>query len=206
MPHPDNNATNAGHGKDHRRAAGGFIHGIRYTARALFRSLMSKYQDGPWPATSMFVGVEQWGAAQDGNDAECLHCPESKSESKSKSSESESSSPPPPLSPFERGLGLGGPGCNAGDLATAGGCKEPVNIRSPFEFLLNKIFSRIYVADGPYAMIAVLADAVVFRCKPADGSTASSGVDAEYLEELPVDYINERYDKLPRFVWHFGYV
>jgi hypothetical protein len=37
----------AGHGKDYRRAAGGFIHGFRYTARALFRILSAKYEGKP---------------------------------------------------------------------------------------------------------------------------------------------------------------
>ena len=32
------------HGKDFKRAAGGFIHGFRYTARALFNVLEHKYQ------------------------------------------------------------------------------------------------------------------------------------------------------------------
>jgi hypothetical protein len=38
-----------GHGKDFKRSAGGFIHGFRYTARALFRTLSAKYEDEPWP-------------------------------------------------------------------------------------------------------------------------------------------------------------
>eukprot|EP00656_Telonema_subtile_P053101 TRINITY_DN757_c0_g1_i17.p1 TRINITY_DN757_c0_g1~~TRINITY_DN757_c0_g1_i17.p1 ORF type:complete len:687 (-),score=120.94 TRINITY_DN757_c0_g1_i17:110-2170(-) len=38
------------HGKDFRRSAGGFIHGFRYTARALFRVLEAKYQQVRWPA------------------------------------------------------------------------------------------------------------------------------------------------------------
>lgn len=37
-----------GHGKDYRRSAGGFIHGFRYTARALFRMLEVKYFAGSW--------------------------------------------------------------------------------------------------------------------------------------------------------------
>ena len=32
------------HGKDWKRAAGGFIHGFRYTARALHRILEAKYE------------------------------------------------------------------------------------------------------------------------------------------------------------------
>ena len=158
---------------------------------------MSKYHSRAWPARSTFAGVEQWGAAsaaEPGGPAG-----------------SDSGAKPVPKTPVERGLGLGGPGCNAGDLVTAGACKEPANIQSPFEGLLNKVFSRIDIADGPYAMIAVLADAVVFRCKGAAGAAsngnpaAGASIEAEYLEELPVDYINDRYDDLPRFVWHFGY-
>ena len=39
------------HGKDFKRSAGGFIHGFRYTARALYDILMAKYEDTPWPST-----------------------------------------------------------------------------------------------------------------------------------------------------------
>ena len=40
------------HGKDFKRSAGGFIHGFRYTARALYYILMAKYEDTPWPSTT----------------------------------------------------------------------------------------------------------------------------------------------------------
>jgi hypothetical protein len=52
------------HGKDFRRAAGGFIHGFRYTARALFRVLEQRYHsdDFVWPGGS-FDNVQTW----DGN-------------------------------------------------------------------------------------------------------------------------------------------
>jgi hypothetical protein len=36
-------AGNLAHGKDHLKSAGGFIHGFRYTARALFRILEAKH-------------------------------------------------------------------------------------------------------------------------------------------------------------------
>ena len=48
--------------------------------------------------------------------------------------------------------------------------------------------SRIDRASGPYQMISVLVDAIVFRCDQADNN-----VSAEYLEEIPVDYFNEKY-------------
>jgi hypothetical protein len=42
-----------GHGKDFKRAAGGFIHGFRYTARALHRILEEKHESGSaWPRTT----------------------------------------------------------------------------------------------------------------------------------------------------------
>merc|ERR1712054_102261 len=41
------------HSKDFRKSSGGFIHGFRYLARALYHSLKLKYDDTPWPiATS----------------------------------------------------------------------------------------------------------------------------------------------------------
>ena len=36
-------AGTLGHGKDHLKSAGGFIHGFRYTTRALFRILEAKH-------------------------------------------------------------------------------------------------------------------------------------------------------------------
>jgi len=44
-------AGTLGHGLDFRRSAGGFIHGFRYTARALFRRLEEKNHDIAWPHT-----------------------------------------------------------------------------------------------------------------------------------------------------------
>ena len=48
------------HGNDHLRAAGGFIHGFRYTARNLFRVLESKLFGGVWPGQSTFPHVDDW--------------------------------------------------------------------------------------------------------------------------------------------------
>ena len=46
------------HGKDYKRSAGGFIHGFRYTARALFRTLSAKYEDEPWPTERFDLQVD----------------------------------------------------------------------------------------------------------------------------------------------------
>jgi hypothetical protein len=85
-------------------------------------------------------------------------------------------------------------------------------MRSPYEQLVNQIFSRIDRASGPYQMVAVLGDGVVFRCPAAEttvddagGATSPRTLDAEYFEEVPVEYFHQRFDGLPRFVWHFGY-
>ena len=45
------------HGKDFKRASGGFIHGFRYTARALHRILAKKYFGAEWP-TREFCGAQ----------------------------------------------------------------------------------------------------------------------------------------------------
>ena len=45
------------HGKDFKRASGGFIHGFRYTARALHRILAKKYFGAEWP-TREFCGSQ----------------------------------------------------------------------------------------------------------------------------------------------------
>ncbi|KAI0232319.1 FAD-dependent oxidoreductase domain-containing protein 2 [Lamellibrachia satsuma] len=46
-------AGGASHGPDFRKSAGGFIHGFRYTARALHHMLEWKYEGVPWPSTTM---------------------------------------------------------------------------------------------------------------------------------------------------------
>jgi hypothetical protein len=42
------------HGKDFKRAAGGFIHGFRYTAKALFHVLSERHHEEPWPGAKTF--------------------------------------------------------------------------------------------------------------------------------------------------------
>ncbi|CAE7938821.1 FOXRED2, partial [Symbiodinium sp. KB8] len=46
------------HGRDYRRSAGGFIHGFRYTARALYRIL--RYEQAGWPNVSFALDQELW--------------------------------------------------------------------------------------------------------------------------------------------------
>lgn len=45
-------AGTASHSLDFRKSAGGFIHGFRYTARALFRLLEWRYQHVAWPSVT----------------------------------------------------------------------------------------------------------------------------------------------------------
>jgi hypothetical protein len=164
-------AGQLGHGKDFKRSAGGFIHGFRYTARALFRILESRHHSDSmaWPAREHFLDVATW----DGK------------------------------------LGLGNVGCNAGDqiFEAPGGCNNPPIIHTSFERLLNKLFTRIDTASGPYQMVAVLGDGVVFRCSANASTTNRNGVtiNAEYVEEMPFDFFNKRFAGLPRLFWHFGY-
>jgi hypothetical protein len=61
-------------------------------------------------------------------------------------------------------------------------------------------------------MVATLGDGVVFRCNNsksaavnADESGRERSVSAEYMEELPISYFNEKYAGSPRLIWHFGY-
>lgn len=46
-------AGTATHSLDFRKSAGGFIHGFRYTARALSRLLENRYHQVPWPSTTV---------------------------------------------------------------------------------------------------------------------------------------------------------
>ncbi|XP_043535910.1 FAD-dependent oxidoreductase domain-containing protein 2 isoform X1 [Chiloscyllium plagiosum] len=43
----------AGHSIDYRKSAGGFIHGFRYTARAVHHLLEHRYHGTSWPATTL---------------------------------------------------------------------------------------------------------------------------------------------------------
>jgi len=43
-------AGNLAHSLDYRKSSGGFIHGFRYTAKALSRVLARKNEDKPWPS------------------------------------------------------------------------------------------------------------------------------------------------------------
>lgn len=163
-------AGQLGHGKDHKRSAGGFIHGFRYTTRALFRILETKYYQQQWPGQNVYAEVNAW----------------------------------------DGGLGLGGIGCNAGDLLIQApeGCTAPKEMTSPFETLLNKIFTRIDTSSGPYQMVAILGDGVIFRCPKSNAATDGADtteIEAEYLEEIPMDHFNEKYANLPRLWWSFGY-
>ncbi|XP_028841516.1 FAD-dependent oxidoreductase domain-containing protein 2 [Denticeps clupeoides] len=43
----------AAHSRDYRRSAGGFIHGFRYTVRAVHKVLEQRYHSSAWPATRL---------------------------------------------------------------------------------------------------------------------------------------------------------
>uniref|UniRef100_A0A1A8QS42 FAD-dependent oxidoreductase domain containing 2 n=1 Tax=Nothobranchius pienaari TaxID=704102 RepID=A0A1A8QS42_9TELE len=45
----------ASHSRDYRSSAGGFIHGFRYTARAVHRVLEHRYHANPWPSTKLLT-------------------------------------------------------------------------------------------------------------------------------------------------------
>ena len=101
-----------------------------------------------------------------------------------------------------------------------GPCLDPKVTTSSYEELVNHLFSRIDTGSGPYQMVAVLGDGVAFKCPTTtttpttDGGGGGGGggdssgrrrLNGEYYEEVPVEYFNQRFDALPRLVWHFGY-
>jgi len=65
--------------------------------------------------------------------------------------------------------------------------------------LIAHLFSRINTASGPYQMVAVLGDAVVFDCPDTDGKVA-----ATYFDEMPQAYFNQRFADRPRVQWMLG--
>lgn len=51
----------AAHSRDYRLSAGGFIHGFRYTARAVHRVLEQRYHSNPWPSTKLLTTqLQSW--------------------------------------------------------------------------------------------------------------------------------------------------
>jgi hypothetical protein len=72
-------------------------------------------------------------------------------------------------------------------------------VTSPFEKLLNRFFTRINTASGPYQMVSLLADGIVLRC-----NKNRTEATAEYLEEVPIEYFNQRFDSSPRLIWQLG--
>lgn len=174
-------AGELGHGKDHLKSAGGFIHGFRYTVRALYRILEA--------ANHLETAAGQWWPGQktfENIGAEWTN----------------------------KGTGLGPNGCNVGDYmfgVVDTSCKTPLKMQSQFEVMLNDVFARINQASGPYQMVALLGDGIVFRCDKAEGAKGGGGggtvsnLRAEFMQEVPIEYFNARFDKLPRIVWHFGY-
>lgn len=52
---------NAAHSRDYRLSAGGFIHGFRYTARAVHRILEQRYHNNQWPSTQLLTTqLQSW--------------------------------------------------------------------------------------------------------------------------------------------------
>ncbi|XP_072225751.1 FAD-dependent oxidoreductase domain-containing protein 2 [Leuresthes tenuis] len=51
----------ASHSRDYRASAGGFIHGFRYTARAVHQVLEHRYHGNPWPSTKLLTTqLQSW--------------------------------------------------------------------------------------------------------------------------------------------------
>lgn len=52
---------NAAHSRDYRLSAGGFIHGFRYTARAVHRILEQRYHNNHWPSNQLLTTqLQSW--------------------------------------------------------------------------------------------------------------------------------------------------
>ena len=198
------------HGKDWLRSAGGFIHGFRYTSRALFRILEAKRANGKggvagnnWPATAVFPLVEVWDGTAilrpngcDGADWTGISGGADITADGGGDSDSDGSM-------------TDGAATDDGNMDYD--CDEFEGaVQTPFTGFLDKLFDRINTASGPYQMVAVLGDGVVFQCSSPDAAADAKArqpptVTAEYLEEIPVSYFNKRYAGRPRLIWHFGY-
>ncbi|CAB1342005.1 unnamed protein product [Coregonus sp. 'balchen'] len=51
----------AAHSRDYRSSAGGFVHGFRYTVRAVHRVLELRYHSNSWPATKLSISqLQSW--------------------------------------------------------------------------------------------------------------------------------------------------
>ena len=207
-----------GHGKDHLRAGGGFIHGIRYTARAVHRYLEARYHNPPggWPAHQQFEGVAEWdhksvGLGPNGcnrgdwNTAVFGGC-----DGSSEAVLLDTSGELDQLvgsDPREGGGGRSGEILNAeerGRNGTVGFLSDPASFgdgRNPGGFvpLIQKIFDRINAGSGLVPMQGLLGDGVVFRCPTPDAASTNRGmIVADYMEEMSAEYFNLRFEGLPR--------
>jgi hypothetical protein len=231
------------HGKDHLRAAGGFIHGFRYTARALHRLLENRLYNVPWPGPT-FAAVN--AAAWDGNaPLPSVAAAASANGTSTSASTTDSGSvgggeggeavdgsctrregsaecDPLPDTATDTATGTGATHHQRSDgsslvspegsLASPKGSLAPstrplASASASFEALLDRLLLRINTASGPYQMVSVLADGVVFRCPAdSDGDTVRpTSTSAQYLEEVPIEHFNRRHSGLPRLAVHFGY-
>lgn len=166
------------HGKDHMRSAGGFIHGFRYTARALYRILESKrHLEGGWPegGRAIFLGIQDWDGGIGMKEAGC--------------------------NPGDWIAPLGAPeNCNSTSALPATTTAATKN--TTFESMLDKLFARINTASGPYQMASVLGDGIVFSSR---SNGKGKAVTADFWEEVPFEYFNAKFSKSPRLYWQFGY-
>jgi hypothetical protein len=207
------------HGKDFRRAAGGFIHGFRYTARALFRVLEHRYHGSTWPGGN-FDNVQAWDGKGIGLGE--LGC----NKGDWGMGQEGCQSPQVMDSSYERLVR-----CSVFDMTlhsmilldrTIAGLKPSIHVIQSHAYQascltvttinhvttlkVDKIFSRINTASGIYQMVGVLGDGIVLQCPTGTQDTTGKTVmHAQYLEEVPLDYFNRRFDGLPRVFVQFGY-
>jgi hypothetical protein len=106
-------------------------------------------------------------------------------------------------------------GCNPGDFVNVGEgeCPEPIpNPPSGFGKLIKKVFDRVNTASGPYQMVTVLGDAIVFRCTGSGtgardnvGTEGNTALVGEYMEEVTSEYLNEHYGTVLDFQAEFAH-
>ena len=168
---------------------------LRSQARALGRILDKKYYGAAWPKTDRFGSVERWDHTHADDVNTGIHWDSIHQWSTIAAARTGTTTGHPistaPADACDADAGTGCPG-SAGSGTDGTDGTDPAAPRTGFDAVLGRLFRRIDTASGPYQMISVLGDGIVFRCPASSMHDSSSSIDATYIEEQPLDYFHHQ--------------